>query len=305
MACNQCFCLACVRTNTVALVERCGKFQAIKGPGCQCLVWPVDSIVGRVSLRVRQLDVNCETKTKDNVFVNVVISVQYQVVLEKAFDAFYKLANPEIQIQAYVFDVVRSELPKMELDESFSNKEQLANEVKHHLDETMMSFGYSIIKALVTDISPDARVKICVEIKLNPTHWLISTQVKMSMNEINASRRLREAAKEKAEADKIVQVKAAEADAESKYLSGVGVARQRQAIVGGLQDSIIEFSGEIAGTTPKDVMDLLLLTQYFDMLKDVGSSGSGGKTLFLPHAPSAVGDLQDSLKNGLMGSLNK
>ena len=178
MACNQCFCLACVRTNTVALVERCGKFQAIKGPGCQCLVWPVDSIVGRVSLRVRQLDVNCETKTKDNVFVNVVISVQYQVVLEKAFDAFYKLANPEIQIQAYVFDVVRSELPKMELDESFSNKEQLANEVKHHLDETMMSFGYSIIKALVTDISPDARVK-------------------MSMNEINASRRLREAAKEK------------------------------------------------------------------------------------------------------------
>jgi len=286
MACNQCFCLACVRTNTVALVERCGKFQAIKGPGCQCLVWPVDSIVGRVSLRVRQLDVNCETKTKDNVFVNVVISVQYQVVLEKAFDAFYKLANPEIQIQAYVFDVVRSELPKMELDESFSNKEQLANEVKHHLDETMMSFGYRIIKALVTDISPDARVK-------------------MSMNEINASRRLREAAKEKAEADKIVQVKAAEADAESKYLSGVGVARQRQAIVGGLQDSIIEFSGEIAGTTPKDVMDLLLLTQYFDMLKDVGSSGSGGKTLFLPHAPSAVGDLQDSLKNGLMGSLNK
>ena len=286
MACNQCFCLACVRTNTVALVERCGKFQAIKGPGCQCLVWPVDSIVGRVSLRVRQLDVNCETKTKDNVFVNVVISVQYQVVLEKAFDAFYKLANPEIQIQAYVFDVVRSELPKMELDESFSNKEQLANEVKHHLDETMMSFGYSIIKALVTDISPDARVK-------------------MSMNEINASRRLREAAKEKAEADKIVQVKAAEADAESKYLSGVGVTRQRQAIVGGLQDSIIEFSGEIAGTTPKDVMDLLLLTQYFDMLKDVGSSGSGGKTLFLPHAPSAVGDLQDSLKNGLMGSLNK
>ena len=284
MACNQCFCLACVRTNTVALVERCGKFQAIKGPGCQCLVWPVDSIVGRVSLRVRQLDVNCETKTKDNVFVNVVISVQYQVVLEKAFDAFYKLANPEIQIQAYVFDVVRSELPKMELDESFSNKEQLANEVKHHLDETMMSFGYSIIKALVTDISPDARVK-------------------MSMNEINASRRLREAAKEKAEADKITQVKAAEADAESKSLSGVGVARQRQAIVGGLQDSIIEFSGEIAGTTPKDVMDLLLLTQYFDMLKDVGASGVSGKTLFLPHAPSSVAELQKSMQSGLMENL--
>ena len=286
MACNKCLCVACVRTNTVAIVERCGKFQAIKGPGCQCILCPIDNIVGRVSLRVRQLDVNCETKTRDNVFVNVVISVQYQVVLEKAFDAFYKLANPEIQIQAYVFDVVRSELPKMSLDDSFSNKDQLADEVKNHLDETMMSFGYSIIKSLVTDISPDARVK-------------------MSMNEINASRRLREATKEKAGADKIVQVKAAEADAESKYLSGVGVARQRQAIVGGLQDSIIEFSGEIAGTTPKDVMDLLLLTQYFDMLKDVGSSGTGGKTLFLPHAPSAVGELQDSLRDGLMGSLNK
>mmetsp|Transcript_15953 Transcript_15953/g.53807 ORF Transcript_15953/g.53807 Transcript_15953/m.53807 type:complete len:127 (+) Transcript_15953:70-450(+) len=126
----------------------------------------------------------------------------------------------------------------------------------------------------------------------------------MSMNEINAARRLREAAKEKAEADKIVQVKAAEADAESKYLSGVGVARQRQAIVAGLQDSILEFSGEIEGTTPKDVMDLLLLTQYFDMLKDIGQSNAP-KTLFLPHAPSSVGDLQKSLQNGLMQSFSK
>merc|ERR1719409_135987 len=150
----------------------------------------------------------------------------------------------------------------------------------------MNDYGYSISKALVTDLSPDYKVK-------------------QAMNEINAQKRLRAAANEKAEAEKIIHVKAAEADAESKYLSGVGVARQRQAIVNGLRDSIIDFSGEIAGTTPKDVMDLLLLTQYFDMLKDVGSSGSGGKTLFLPHAPSAVGDLQDSLKSGLMGSLNK
>ena len=185
---------------------------------------------------------NCETKTKDNVFVNVVISIQYEAIIAKAWHAYYRLANPEQQIQAYVFDVVRSTLPRMDLDESFASKETLAVSVKQHLDDTMMEYGYHICKALVTDISPDARVK-------------------MSMNEINASRRLREAAKEKAEADKIVHVKAAEADAESKYLSGVGVARQRQAIVNGLQDSIIEFSGEIAGTTPKDVMDLLLLTQ--------------------------------------------
>lgn len=284
MACEGFCCCVCVRTQTVGVIERFGKFSKLKGPGLSCMCWPFEAVVGKVSLRIRQLDVNCETKTRDNVFVNVVISVQYQVLIEKSFDAYYKLTNPEVQIQAYVFDVVRSELPKMDLDESFSNKEKIATEVKAHLDETMASYGYSIVKALVTDISPDARVK-------------------MSMNEINASRRLREAAKEKAEADKIVQVKAAEADAESKYLSGVGVARQRQAIVGGLQDSIIEFSGEIAGTTPKDVMDLLLLTQYFDMLKDVGSSGGGGKTLFLPHAPSSVGELQKSMQSGLMGNL--
>jgi len=279
-----CCCCVCVRTQTVGVLERFGKFSQLKGPGLSCMCWPCEAVVGKVSLRIRQLDVNCETKTKDNVFVNVVISVQYQVILEKSFDAYYKLSNPEMQIQAYVYDVVRSTLPRMELDESFSNKDKLAGDVKAHLDETMASYGYNIVKALVTDISPDARVK-------------------MSMNEINASRRLREAANHKAEADKIVQVKAAEADAESKYLSGVGVARQRQAIVGGLQDSIIEFSGEIEGTTPKDVMDLLLLTQYFDMLKDVGSSGNTGKTLFLPHAPSSVGELQKSMQSGLMGNL--
>lgn len=173
-------------------------------------------------------------------------------------------------------------MPRMDLDESFSSKEDLATAVKTHLDETMFEFGYQICKALVTDISPDSRVK-------------------MSMNEINASRRLREASKEKAEADKIVLVKAAEADAESKYLSGVGVARQRQAIVGGLRDSIVEFSGEIRGTTPKDVMDLLLVTQYFDMLKEVGATNSN--TLFLPHAPQSVADLQKSLKSNLMGNI--
>ena len=172
--------------------------------------------------------------------------MQFEAIATAAYDAYYRLANPEVQIQAYVFDVVRSTLPRMDLDESFSSKDDIATAVKTHLDETMSSYGYHIVRALVTDINPDQRVK-------------------MSMNEINASRRLREANKEKAEADKIVQVKAAEADAESKYLSGVGVARQRQAIVGGLQDSIIEFSGEIQGTTPKDVMDLLLVTQYFDM----------------------------------------
>ena len=173
------------------------------------------------------MSVLTQTKTKDNVFVNVVISVQYEALAKQAYDAYYKLQNPELQIQAYVFDIVRSTLPRMLLDESFSSKDHLASEIKDHLDATMLEYGYHICRALVTDISPDGRVKA-------------------SMNEINASRRLREAAKWKAEADKIVQVKAAEADAESKYLSGWGVARQRKAIVEGLQNSIIEFSGEIA-----------------------------------------------------------
>lgn len=278
-----CCCCVCVRTQQMGIIERFGKFSQVKPPGLSCMMWPCEAVVGKVSLRVKQLDVNCETKTKDNVFVTVIISVQYEVIIQKAFQAYYKLQNPEQQIEAYVYDVIRSTLPKMELDEAFSSKDTIADSVKTHLDETMMEYGYHICKALVTDISPDQKVK-------------------MSMNEINASRRLREAAKEKAEADKIVQVKAAEADAESKYLSGVGVARQRQAIVGGLQDSIIEFSGEISGTTPKDVMDLLLLTQYFDMLKEVGANGQG-KTLFLPHAPSSVAELQKSLSIGLMGGL--
>jgi len=284
MACEGCLCCVCVREKQMGIIEQFGRWQSIKGPGLSCMMWPFQAVVGKVSLRMRQLDVACETKTKDNVFVNVVISVQYRVIPEQTYNAYYKLADPRMQIESYVFDVIRSALPKMELDESFSSKDTLANKVKEELDATMADYGYHIEKALVTDISPDARVK-------------------MSMNEINASRRLREAAKEKAEADKITQVKAAEADAESKYLSGVGVARQRQAIVGGLQDSIIEFSGEIAGTTPKDVMDLLLLTQYFDMLKDVGASGVSGKTLFLPHAPSSVAELQKSMQSGLMENL--
>mmetsp|Transcript_1667 Transcript_1667/g.5369 ORF Transcript_1667/g.5369 Transcript_1667/m.5369 type:complete len:292 (-) Transcript_1667:415-1290(-) len=289
MACDcctkGCCCFECISQSEYGFVERCGEFDRVVAAGASVVCWPFEVVAGRVSLRIQQLDVACETKTSDNVFVNVVISVQYRVIPEQTYNAYYKLADPRTQIESYVFDVIRSALPKMELDESFSSKDTLANKVKEELDATMADYGYHIEKALVTDISPDARVK-------------------MSMNEINASRRLREAAKEKAEADKITQVKAAEADAESKYLSGVGVARQRQAIVGGLQDSIIEFSGEIAGTTPKDVMDLLLLTQYFDMLKDVGAQ-AGTRAVFLPKkGASQVGHVRDGLLQATAGSRN-
>ncbi|CAN0076820.1 unnamed protein product, partial [Ectocarpus sp. 13 AM-2016] len=196
------------------------------------------------------------------------------------YDAFYRLTDPQAQIRSYVFDVVRSTLPKLDLDQAFDSKEDIAVAVKNQLEEVMKEYGYMILQALVTDMDPDPRVK-------------------EAMNEINASKRLREAATNKAEADKIMQVKAAEAEAESKYLSGVGVSRQRKAIVDGLRDSVQNFAEAIDGTSPKDVMDLLLLTQYFDMLRDVGQS-SRAATVFLPHAPQSVAAIQAAMRDGFM-----
>lgn len=266
-------------------MERFGQFSDIKSAGLACVAWPCQDVVARLSLRTQQLDVNCETKTRDNVFVNVVISVQFSIIPTEAFNAHYKLTDPYGQITSYVYDVIRSTIPKLTLDETFAAKEEITSKVVESLQTTMNDYGYSISKALITDLSPDHKVKT-------------------AMNEINAQKRLRAAANEKAEAEKIVQVKAAEADAESKYLSGIGVARQRQAIVNGLRDSIVDFSDGVEGTRPKDVMDLLLLTQYFDMIKEVGSRGAQ-KTLFLPHGPGSVTELQANLRSGLMSTLDK
>mmetsp|Transcript_13860 Transcript_13860/g.41186 ORF Transcript_13860/g.41186 Transcript_13860/m.41186 type:complete len:283 (-) Transcript_13860:234-1082(-) len=249
---NGCLCCNCVQTSEIAVKERFGRFSGLATAGLVCVAWPCEEVAGRVSTRVQQLDVPCETKTKDNVFVSVVVSVQYQVIHDKVYDAHYRLTSPESQIQSYVFDVVRSKIPRLDLDESFEDKEQVALDIKQSLGPVMEQYGYRILQALVTDLTPDIKVRD-------------------AMNAINEAKRLKEAAQERAEADKILQVKSAEADAEAKYLSGVGVARQRRAIVEGLRDSILEFSGQVEGTTPKDVMDLLLLTQYFDMLKDVGA----------------------------------
>lgn len=195
------------------------------------MLWPLKSIVGRLSLRIQQLDVLCETKTKDNVFVHVSVAVQYRVLEEGAYAAYYRLTDPRGQIQSYVFDVVRSTVPRMELDEAFASKDEIADQVLAQLKDVMNEYGYEILNTLVTDMAPDRKVKA-------------------SMNEINASKRLKEAAAHKAEADKIKLTKAAEAEAESRYLSGLGVARQRKAIVQGLQESVTEFSNEV-GTRPK------------------------------------------------------
>lgn len=269
----MCDCIVCIQTGEVGIVERLGKFDRLLFPGVNFLLCPVEYLTSKMSMRVQQLNVNCETKTLDNVFVQVQVVVQYKVKPELVYDAFYKLDNSKAQIQAYVFDTVRSVLPTLNLDAAFEAKEEIALEVKNALKETMESFGYQIMQCLVTDLNPDAKVK-------------------SAMNQINEATRMREANKEKAEGEKILLVKAAEADCDAKKLSGEGVAKQRKAIVDGLRDSILDFSAgdnSVDGTSPKDVIDLLLLTQYFDMLKDIGTNPSTS-TVFLPSDSAPVRD---------------
>lgn len=203
---------------------------------------------------------------------------RYQVLRDKVYEAFYVLTNPAQQITAHVYDVMRSQLPNLELDAVFEAKEELALEVKNALADTMTTYGYQIVQVLISDLDPDQRVK-------------------NAMNEINSSKRLKYAIAERAEGDKILQVKAAEAEAESKYLSGVGVAKQRKAIVDGLRNSIVDFSDHVEGSSTKEVMDLLLLTQYFDMVRDVGSANHC-KTTFVPSSRTPT----DSMRNSLLQS---
>ncbi|KAG4958771.1 hypothetical protein AAZX31_13G050600 [Glycine max] len=270
-----------VDQSNVAIKEHFGKFDDVLEPGCHCLPWCLGyQIAGSLSLRVQQLDVRCETKTKDNVFVTVVASVQYRAVSEKASDAFYRLTNTREQIQSYVFDVIRASVPKLELDSVFEQKNDIAKAVEEELEKAMSTYGFEIVQTLIVDIEPDVNVK-------------------RAMNEINAAARLRLAANEKAEAEKILQIKKAEGEAESKYLSGLGIARQRQAIVDGLRDSVLAFSENVPGTTAKDVMDMVLVTQYFDTMKEIGAS-SKSSSVFIPHGPGAVKDIAMQIRDGLL-----
>lgn len=268
-------CLFTISTSEAGVIERFGKYDRTVQAGLSCVVYPYESLVGRVSFRVQQIDVRVETKTLDNVFITATVSVQYQVNREDVFDAFYSLTNPRMQITAHIYDVLRAELPTLELDSVFEAKEELALSVKNALSEVMTRYGYQILQALITDLDPDQRVK-------------------NAMNEINSSKRLKYAVAEQAEGAKILQVKAAEAEAEAKYLSGVGVAKQRKAIVDGLRSSIVDFNDGVAGTNSKDIMDLLLLTQYFDMVRDVGSARNC-KTTFVPSAKTSGDQMRNSL----------
>ena len=269
-----------VQQRTTAIVQRLGKFLREAGPGIHVKIPFLDRVVGRVNLRVQQLDVEIETKTEDNVFVRMVVAVQYYVLPEKAYDAFYKLENANRQITSFVFDVVRAQVPKIKLDDVFEKKDDIANIVKSELAQVMEGFGYGILKALVTDIDPDAKVK-------------------ESMNEINAAQRMRVAATERGEADRILKVKAAEGDAQSKALQGRGIADQRQAIVAGLRDSVDEFRKSVPGTTAKDVMNLVLMTQYFDMLKEIGAS-SRTNAILIPHSPGNLTSLTEQMRTAMI-----
>jgi len=270
-----------VRTYSAGVVERFGKFNRIAHPGLQFLV-PYCETVRIVDLQVRQAVVNVETKTKDNVFVTIPVSVQYQVVETKVFDAYYKLSNPQAQIESYVFNSILGHVPTLTLDEAFEQQQQISAAVKKDLDDVMDTFGYNILRALVTDIVPDAKVKA-------------------AMNDINAAQREQIAAQARGEADKILKVKQAEAEAESKALQGDGVARQRQAIIKGLQASVEQFKSAVEGSTAQDVMAMVLMTQYFDTLREVGVTGKSS-TILLPSNPGAVNDLMTQILAGFQAA---
>ncbi len=269
-----------VRTAEVAVVVRFGKFLRVAEPGLNWK-WPfIDTIAGRVSLRVNQITLTMETKTKDNVFVTIPISVQNRVRPEKVFDAYYKLANPVAQIQSYVEQVILGHVPGMTLDEVFASQSGIAAAVKQELDTDMAGFGYEIVNVLVTDIVPDAKVK-------------------SAMNDINAAQREQVAANARGEAEKILVVKRAEAEAESKALQGQGIANQRKAIVQGLQASIEQFQQAVGDATTSEVMQLVLVTQYFDTLKSIGDNDKTN-TLILSHSPGSVKDISDQILQSML-----
>ena len=271
-----------VDTAESAVVQRFGKFVRIAGPGLNFKTPWFESVAGRVNLRVQQFKVEVETKTQDNVFVKVMVSVQYQVIQSKVYEAYYKLNSPGDQITSYVYDSVRSQVPKMVLDDVFAKKDDVADAVKRELATVMDDFGYSIIKALVTDIDPDPKVK-------------------SSMNDINAAQREQVAAQARGEAEKILKVKQAEAEAEAKALQGKGIADQRKAIISGLRDSVEAFKESVEGASAKDVMALVLMTQYFDTLKEVGAQDKSN-IIFMPNSPGAVPDFLQQIQNVIVGT---
>src|ERR1051326_8148115 len=269
-----------VETAAAVVVQRMGKFRRVGTAGINFKFPWIDQIAGRIDLRVQQLALDVETKTKDNVFVKIPVSVQYHVIPEKVYEAFYKLANPKQQISSYVFNVILGHVPKMNLDDAFLQQSDIAIAIKDGLDDVMKTYGYAIDQALVTDIQPDEKVKA-------------------AMNEINAAQREQVAASARGETEKILKVKQAEAEAESKALQGQGIANQRKAIIEGLKDSVEAFSKAVAGSSPHDVMMLVLVTQYLDTMKEIGANDRSN-TILMSHSPGAVSDLYRQMQDAVM-----
>lgn len=268
-----------VNQQTLAIVERFGKFLKVAHSGINFKIpYGVDRIVARVQLRLLQADIIVETKTKDNVFVNMNIATQYRVDEENVTNAYYKLMRPEEQIKSYIEDALRSSVPKLTLDELFEKKDEIALEVQKQVAEEMSTYGYIIVKTLITKVDPDA-------------------EVKQSMNEINAAQRKRMAAQELAEADKIKIVTAAEAEAEKDRLHGVGIAHQRKAIVDGLAESIAELKEANVSITEEQIMSVLLTNQYLDTLNTFAVKGN--QTIFLPNTPNGVEDIRTQVLSAL------
>ena len=262
-----------VKQQTAAVIERFGKFTSIRHSGLQLKIPVIDRIAGKLSLKIQQLDVVVETKTKDDVFVKLKVSVQFQVIKTKVYDAFYKLDYPHDQITSYVFDVIRAEVPKMKLDDVFEKKNDIAIAVKSELNDAMIEYGYDIIKTLVTDIDPD-------------------TQVKNAMNRINAAEREKVAAQYEGDAARILIVEKAKAEAESKRLQGQGIADQRREIARGLEESV-EVLNKV-GINSQEASALIVVTQHYDTLQAVGAD-TNSNLILLPNSPQAGSDMLNNM----------
>ena len=262
-----------VKQQTAAIVERFGRFQYIAQSGLRLKIPLVDRIAGRLSLKIQQLDVIIETKTLDDVFVRLKVSVQYRVISQKVYDAFYKLDYPHEQITSYVFDVVRAEVPKMKLDDVFVKKDDIALAVKAELNDAMLDYGFDIIKTLVTDIDPDA-------------------QVKAAMNRINASEREKIAAQFEGDAQRILIVEKAKAEAESKRLQGQGIADQRREIARGLEESV-EVLNRV-GINSQEASALIVVTQHYDTLQSLGEE-TNSNLILLPNSPQAGSNMLNEM----------
>ncbi|GJM32567.1 MAG: protease [Saprospiraceae bacterium] len=269
-----------VKQQTIVLVERLGKFQSIKGPGLQFKIPLADRIAGRVNLKIQQLDVLVETKTKDNVFVKLKVSVQFMVLKDAVYDAFYKLENPYEQITAYIFDNVRAEVPKMKLDDVFERKDDIAIAIRRELEDAMNEYGYGIVKALVTDIDPDHEVKV-------------------SMNRINAAEREKLAAEYEGEAERIRIVAKARAEAESKRLQGQGIADQRREIARGLEESV-EVLNKV-GINSQEASALIVVTQHYDTLQSLGEN-TNSNLILLPNSPSSASNMLTDMVTSFVAS---